>query len=107
MGERLVLAVVVSLAVHVALVMLIESKPRQADGSFPATITARLERAETVKPDAPVAAPEEQSSLSESNEPPAADGPAAAPAEPAKPVEAKSDDKGGKKEAASDDKKKK
>src|SRR5262245_33131924 len=73
MGERLILAIVVSLALHFALVIFIQGKPREADASIHFAITARLEPVASVKPEAPLTSAQEQTSLSKSSQPPVAE----------------------------------
>ena len=87
MGERLIFAVVASLALHLALVFFIQSKPREADATIPGAMTARLEPAASVQPEAPVAA-EEQLPAAESKEPAAADGAPSEPVNAAQPLDA-------------------
>ena len=88
MGERLIFAIVLSLALHFALVIFIQGKPRETDATIPGAITARLEPAASVMPEVPVAALEEQASLPESSEPLAAESAAREPANAGQPLDA-------------------
>jgi len=85
-GERLILALVVSLAVHFAIVVGIQGKSRELGGTSPGVITAHLEPAASAN--ASVAVPDEQPSQLETQAPPAEDSAAREQASPSQPADA-------------------